>query len=128
MYPVKLENEAKYAPRLFLPYLNAANRKSLGKCLKQSINFSLKSEDFIEKEERLVIINYNGEVVYTYPFLLTNSCPMQTDNFPFDSQTCNIRVSSGSYPSQYVQFVHINETDTAPAYVRKFKNLHNFTK
>uniref|UniRef100_A0A914V910 Neurotransmitter-gated ion-channel ligand-binding domain-containing protein n=1 Tax=Plectus sambesii TaxID=2011161 RepID=A0A914V910_9BILA len=84
------------------------------------VSMSLKSEDFIEKEERLVIINYNGEVVYPYPFLLTTSCPMQTDDFPFDSQTCTIRITSGSYSSKYVQFTHINDTDLNAAYVRKF--------
>ncbi len=68
-------------------------------------------------------IHYTGAVDYSYPFVLTNYCPMQSDDFPFDSQTCIVKFTSWKYTSKFVYLQHVPMNSTAARNVSECNNL-----
>lgn len=59
-----------------------------------------------DKEDLYMQIQYNGDLYFNIPMVLTNYCPILTDDFPFDSQLCTIVLSSWIYLSNELVLEH----------------------
>ncbi|XP_052082687.1 acetylcholine receptor subunit beta-type unc-29-like [Mytilus californianus] len=52
--------------------------------------------------EKIVRIQYNGEVQWEPPAVLSTACDMDVTYFPYDSQTCTIELASWGFPADVV--------------------------
>uniref|UniRef100_A0A914XL93 Neurotransmitter-gated ion-channel ligand-binding domain-containing protein n=1 Tax=Plectus sambesii TaxID=2011161 RepID=A0A914XL93_9BILA len=68
----------------------------------------LDPEYITEKEYQNVIIIFNGDVSLQFAYVLSNRCEMKTDNFPFDSQECVVKLSSWSFTINKMILEHID--------------------
>ncbi|VDI47881.1 Hypothetical predicted protein [Mytilus galloprovincialis] len=68
--------------------------------------------------EKTVRIQYDGEVRWEPPAVLSTSCDMDVTFFPYDSQTCEIELASWGFPADAVNLTffktHINLEDYRP--------------
>ncbi|XP_076085712.1 neuronal acetylcholine receptor subunit alpha-3-like isoform X1 [Mytilus galloprovincialis] len=68
--------------------------------------------------EQTVRIQYNGEVRWEPPAVLSTSCDMDVTYFPYDSQTCEIELASWGFSADVVNLeffkTHINLEDYRP--------------
>ncbi|XP_052081207.1 neuronal acetylcholine receptor subunit alpha-3-like [Mytilus californianus] len=68
--------------------------------------------------EKTVRIQYDGEVRWEPPAVLSTSCDMDVTFFPYDSQTCDIELASWGFPADAVNLTffktHINLEDYRP--------------
>ncbi|CAG2205653.1 CHRNA6 [Mytilus edulis] len=68
--------------------------------------------------EKTVRIQYDGEVRWEPPAVLSTSCDMDVTYFPYDSQICEIELASWGFPADAVNLTfsktHINLEDYRP--------------
>ncbi|XP_052776230.1 neuronal acetylcholine receptor subunit alpha-10-like [Mya arenaria] len=56
------------------------------------------------KEDFRVKVRATGDVHYKFPTLLRSICRVDVTNFPFDRQTCELKLGSWSYNTAYLDF------------------------
>lgn len=65
----------------------------------------------------LARIRYDGYVFYCPPSFLTSSCIMNIADFPFDSQTCNLKYSSWMYDQRAINFLPLANQPDLNSYI-----------
>ena len=60
-------------------------------------------EPFHKDAQSYILVAEGGYCMSYYPFVLHTSCAMDTANFPFDVQTCNITAGSWIYDSKQLK-------------------------
>merc|ERR1719320_1459219 len=69
--------------------------------------YNLKKFEVVDAMSKLdgLMVNKHNNVFYSQLAYMTFLCPMQFNNFPFDTHTCKIRVGSYSYNSSRMDFI-----------------------
>jgi hypothetical protein len=49
---------------------------------------SLSITKVVEREETIVVVDYTGDVYYTWQEVSVITCPLDVRDFPYDTQTC----------------------------------------
>uniref|UniRef100_A0A914X834 Uncharacterized protein n=1 Tax=Plectus sambesii TaxID=2011161 RepID=A0A914X834_9BILA len=71
-------------------------------CLKRRVIFSLETVPVIPAEQEILQVESNGIVSVSKPVIVSNYCPMQIKNFPFDEQECPLIISPWGYTARQV--------------------------
>ena len=61
-------------------------------------------------KELKATLDYKGNIFLPIPVLLTFSCNLELENFPFDKQTCSMSFGSWKFSKKYLDIRVINET------------------
>ncbi len=51
-------------------------------------------------------VYYNGAIVWQPPAIYKSSCAIDTEYFPFDEQTCSLKMGSWTYSGFQVPIAH----------------------
>uniref|UniRef100_A0A1I7V0R1 Neur_chan_LBD domain-containing protein n=1 Tax=Caenorhabditis tropicalis TaxID=1561998 RepID=A0A1I7V0R1_9PELO len=70
-----------------------------------TVSTSINTNYLIETSERYVSVKYDGTVRQSIYAVFVNLCDMNVDTFPYDSQTCMIRMGPWSYTQEEVTCV-----------------------
>lgn len=97
-----VEMDATKMGRLWVPDLYFPNEK-------RSSFFNVMTDN------KMMRLHRNGTVDYTTRLALTLSCPMNLERFPFDKQTCSIKIESFGYTTSSLQLRWSNISENAVA-------------
>uniref|UniRef100_A0A914W5B5 Uncharacterized protein n=1 Tax=Plectus sambesii TaxID=2011161 RepID=A0A914W5B5_9BILA len=76
------------------------------------VTTSFEAEAITDLDMETLMVEYDGTISRSYPYILSNYCPMITDEFPFDKQDCIIKITSWNYAANVVRYEPMyNETD-----------------
>uniref|UniRef100_A0A914VN16 Neurotransmitter-gated ion-channel ligand-binding domain-containing protein n=1 Tax=Plectus sambesii TaxID=2011161 RepID=A0A914VN16_9BILA len=78
------------------------------------VTTSFEAEEMIDQDKEVLMVQHDGTVSRSYPFVLSNYCPMKTDEFPFDKQECIIKITSWHYPANVVRYEPMYNETTYP--------------
>ncbi|CAC5364592.1 unnamed protein product [Mytilus coruscus] len=67
-------------------------------------------------DDKTVRIQYNGEIRWELPAVLSTSCDMDVTFFPYDSQTCDIELASWGFPADAVNLTFFKTNVNLEAY------------
>ncbi|XP_063724609.1 glycine receptor subunit alphaZ1-like isoform X2 [Symsagittifera roscoffensis] len=80
----------------------------------------------ITKENKLVKLKSNGEILYSVRLSLTLSCPMQLQRFPMDHQICVLQLESYGFAIEDVTFGWIKQEKKKPLSMDDSINLPQY--
>ena len=79
-------------------------------------SFHSSAEKTFAHEEKLILFS-TGRILNVPTTIYESACHMDMKDFPFDTQQCNFKFGSWSYPSEYVDLVRMFFT---PSFCCKF--------
>ena len=70
----------------------------------------------------LIALKHNGHNFWAAPFVFRTSCKIDVSNFPFDEQSCDLKVGSWAFQSNKINLVRLNNRTHALQATAKVEN------